>query len=433
MAVENTNTVSENEAILKRFKEGQNEEFGDFLSDFDIATLLVVSKKSILWLVLIFGSAVLGAFLYNRYTKPIFESSSILKLDLKSNAGVLGFKNFKDENVQEATKFTTISGEMEFLKSRLIAEKVIERMDLNVSYFTYGKILVDEKYKSAPFKVEYDSATLQYYDRPFDVTILSKEKFKLSYKIGEQDIVGIYNFDEVINNEPNFLFKISKTKHFQDALVGDLYFFQINSKEALISFISSNLSVAILNLDASTIKLSFKDFNAHKAMDVVNAMDSVYLVETVRARSKTHEQTIRFLEMSLERTNQDLREAEDRMESFVRRNKTMDVKSDMGRTMVKMKISLLDDLENIIVQNKSVNSFIPSIGQLPDPQLGEAIRNLNVLLQERDKISASQNESTFALKQKNRNIEKINNGILELIVQNKRQLFQQITDLNKQF
>ncbi len=148
------NTRSENEEILKRFREDDNEDYGDFLSNFDIATLLVVSKKSVIWVAILMGSSLLGGFLYNRYTKPIFESSSILKLDLKSNAGVLGFKNFKDDNVQEATKFTTISGEIEFLKSRLVAEKVIERMDIEVSYFAYGKILVEERYKSSPFKVE---------------------------------------------------------------------------------------------------------------------------------------------------------------------------------------------------------------------------------------------------------------------------------------
>ena len=439
------NNISENEEILKRFKENSDGDYGDFLSDFDIATLLVVSKKSIIWLIIILGSSVLGGFLFNRYTKPIYESSSILKLDLKSNAGVLGFKNFKDENVQEATKFTTISGEIEFLKSRLVAEKVIERMDLEVNYFAYGKILVEEKYKTSPFSVEYTITNPIYYDKPFNIVILNEEKFKLTYKTGEQEVVRIYKFEETINNEPDFSFKISKTKNFNDGVFNIPYFFQIYSKENLIGFISQNLSVAILNLDASTIKVSFKDFSSLKATDVVNAIDSVYLQETIAARSRTHEQTIKFLELSLARTERDLEEAENRMESFFRRNKTVDVKSDFGRAMLKietldneklnlkLKISLLTDLEELIKQNKDLNSFIPSLPLLPDPQLADAIKNINLQIVERDKISSSQNENTFVLKQKNKNIEKINKGILELIAENKKILYEQIASLNGKF
>ncbi len=433
----------ENDVILKRFKEGQNEDYGDFLSDFDIATLLVVAKKSVLWLIVLLGSSILGAFLYNRYTKPIYESSSILKLDLKSNAGVLGFKNFNDESLQETSKFTTISGEIEFIKSRLIAEKVIERMDLDVGYYVYGKVLVDEKYKISPFVVRYDIKNLTYYNKPFDITFLNGEKFKLIYRIGDQEIIGIYKFGEVINREPDFSFVVEKTKYFNEGDINIPYFFKVSSKENLFNFFSKNLTVSIVNLDASTISVSFKDYNYTKATDIVNAIDSVYLLETIASRSRAHEQTIQFLEASLAKTEKDLEQAEQKMESFFRKNKTVDVKDDFSRFLLKMesldneklnlklKITLLEDLEDLIIQNKELNSFIPSLSQLPDPQLAEAIKNLNLLYQEKDRIMASQRENTFVSRQKDKNIEKINKGILELISQNKKIIHQQIAELNK--
>ncbi len=223
------------------------------------------------------------------------------------------------------------------------------------------------------------------------------------------------------------------------------YFFQVSSRESLIEYIDQHLTVGILNLDASTIKVSFKDNSFTKAMDIVNAIDSVYLQETLAARSKTHEQTIRFLELSLVRTEKDLEQAEANLEIFFRKNKTIDVKSDFSRTLLKTesldyeklnlksKISLLNDLEEMITQNRDLNSFIPSLSLLPDPQLVEAIKSLNLQIQERDKISSSQNENTFVLRQKDKNIDKINNGILELIVQNKKILYQQISELNDKY
>ncbi len=443
---ERGSTNKENEDILKRFKDSQEDDYGDFLSDFDIATLLVVSKKSIIWLVILFSSSLLGAFLFNRYTKPVYESLSIIKLDLKSNAGVLGFKNFKDESVQEATKFTTISGEMEFLKSRMIAEKVIKRMDLEVGYYAYGKFLVQERYKTSTFNVQDEKITNPlFYNKPFDVTILNEDKYRLSYKLGEQEFVSIHKFEEVVDNGSGFSFKIVKSDFFKKEPFGRQFFFQIFSKENLIAFLGQNLSVAILNLDASTIKVSFKDYSSAKAADIVNAIDSVYLLETIAARSKTHEQTIKFLEASLKKTEKDLENAEGNLEQFFRKNKTIDVKSDFSRTIIKtealdyekhalkLKIELLNDLEEMITQNKDLNSFIPSLSQLPDPQIVDAIKSLNLQIQERDKISSSHNENTYALRQKDANISKINKGILELIVQNKKILYEQISELNEKY
>jgi tyrosine-protein kinase Etk/Wzc len=441
MTTPENNKQNENEAILQKFKESGEEDYGDFLSDFDIATLLVVTRKSIFWLLLLFATSIFGTFLFNRYTKPIFESTSILKLDLKNNAGVLGFKGIQEE--AEGSKHTTLSGEIEFLKSRLVAEKVLERLDLNVGYFVYGKILVDEKYRTAPFKVDYKITNHGYYNLPFDVTILNNEEFKLSYKVGEQEITNVYTFGAQIGStDQGFVFKLIKEPSFAPEHFNIPYFFKVYDKETLISFITQNLNVGILNLDASTIKVSFKDYNSLKATDIVNTVDSVYLYETIAARSKAHEQTIAFLEESLQKTEKDLEEAEQKMEAFVRRNKTVDVKSDFGRVMLKMEtldaeklglklqISMLRDLEELIRTNKDLQSFIPGLTQLPDPQLSSAIKELNTLYQERERTALSQKENTFALKQKDTNIEKVNRGILELVSQNKRILYQQIAELN---
>jgi tyrosine-protein kinase Etk/Wzc len=138
------------------------------LSEIDIAKLLVVAQRSLIWIALLFITSLASAFLYFRYTKPIFQSYSILKLDLKSDAGVLGFKNFKDETVQQSSKQTTISGEIELIKSRLVFEKVIEKRNLAVSCFSYGKILFEEEYNNSPIHVDFQIYNQSFFDKHFD-------------------------------------------------------------------------------------------------------------------------------------------------------------------------------------------------------------------------------------------------------------------------
>jgi len=59
---------------------GEEESYDDFLTDFDLAKLLVVTSKSIIWVVLLITVSLSGAFLYLRYTKPVYESSAIMAI-----------------------------------------------------------------------------------------------------------------------------------------------------------------------------------------------------------------------------------------------------------------------------------------------------------------------------------------------------------------
>jgi capsular exopolysaccharide synthesis family protein len=437
-------SANNNEFNLKSLVPNASDDYDDLLSEIDIAKLLVVARKSIIWILLFFFISIVGAFLFYRYTKPVYQSSSILKLDLKSDAGVLGFRNFKDETVQQATKLTTISGEIELIKSRLIYEKVIDKMNLYVSYYSYGKILYDEKYKDSPFVLkEYEIKNPAFYNTPIDVLILSQDSYVLTYREGKNETSKKYKFNEWVENE-HFRCKIALTNYFSPQNnINQHMFFVVNGKEDLINYISENITVEILNLDANTIKVSFKDHNKFKAADVVNAIDSVYLQQTIESKSKAHDQTIKFLEASLKRTEIDLSEAEKNLETFVRNNKTVDVKMDFIKMTQKMeeidqkkldlriKIALLNDVAELISINRDLKVFLPSLYQIPDPQLTAAITALNQLQQERELMKSSYNDNTQVLRTKDKSIENLKKNIFELVSLNKKLLFEQLNELNK--
>ncbi len=417
-----------------------SEDEDDVFGDFDFAKLLVIANKSLVWVILLVVLSVTGAFLYVRYTKPVFESSSILKLDLKSEAGVLGLNKFNDDNMP-GNKLSTISGEIEFLKSRFLYEKVVDRMKMNVSYYAYGNILYEERYNNAPFKVIGEIKNQGFLNFKFDITFLDKDKFQLSYKMNDEEVKSEHYFGEKISTE-NYTFTLYPTTFWSANEPGAKYFFTMNSKEALVNNLMENVSVSILNLEANTILLSYKNHNYIKATDIVNTIDSVYLEQTLENKSKSHEQTIKFLEASLLKTEENLAKAEKELETFVRNNRTVDVKQDFGKTGVKIeelekekqvlksRISMLSELKDLILDDKDVNNFIPALSQIENSQLSAAINSLNTLQEERNRLLNSQRENTLVVKSKNKSIERIKENILELVDINKRMLFQQTGEIN---
>jgi uncharacterized protein involved in exopolysaccharide biosynthesis len=94
----------------------------------------------------IFGSI---AFLYLRYTKPIYQSSAVLQL-------------VEEDQVKQAlgegalsvqAKGSDLNKTIEFLRSEYLFEKAISKINTSVGVFSEGKLLTKDLYKSTGFKI----------------------------------------------------------------------------------------------------------------------------------------------------------------------------------------------------------------------------------------------------------------------------------------
>ena len=157
---------------------------------------MVRLKRSKFWIIGFILLVVSGAYLYVRYTKPLYKSDSIIKLEFQSEANVLGLANAF--NAQEQNE---ISGEIELLRSKLFFSRVVEAADLDVSYHLYGRYLTDERYRNSPFVVSHKILNARYYDFPFDVEILNADQFELAYTKNENKVREQYEFGEEIRTE----------------------------------------------------------------------------------------------------------------------------------------------------------------------------------------------------------------------------------------
>ncbi|MGB3463811.1 MAG: Wzz/FepE/Etk N-terminal domain-containing protein, partial [Cyclobacteriaceae bacterium] len=243
----------------------------DALGNIDLGKIWRIIRKSILWIVLIMLFTNTLSILYLRYTKPVYESNSILKLELESDASVLGFSNPElNGNIKG------LSGEIELLKSKLFFRRVANTINYDVSYNRYGRYLTDEKYKNSPFKVFYEFNDEFFYDRKIDVEILDDDKFQIELPSTSGLEVSTHRFNETIEINGNQLM-LAKTKFFSKENGLGKYYFVINSTEKVINFLKNSVSVVPENVNAHTVRISLRDFNQLKAQDFVNAIDTLYL------------------------------------------------------------------------------------------------------------------------------------------------------------
>ncbi|MGK7391857.1 MAG: GumC family protein [Candidatus Cyclobacteriaceae bacterium M2_1C_046] len=397
----------------------------------DLDKLKNIVRRSLPWLLLIFILTNLSAYLIIRWTKPLYVSDSEIKLDIKTNASELGIGFVENQNLN------MISGEIELLKSRLFFSQVIDALDLSTSYYTIGKVLNDEKYKSSPFEVEAFVKVPQALDRRFYVDFKDEKQFYFSLTEDFSD-QKLYNYGDIVET-PLADFKIKLTRSF-DQSVEFRHFFILNSKEALLSYIDKNLSVEPVNLNANTIRISFQDHNQLKAYDMVSAIDTMYLRFSQEEKLQENKQKIEYLNHQLFQIENLLENYEDYFESFTLKYRTSDLNADLKQTLIfinaldsqqyvlEKKLKAVDETYKQLVQKEELVSVNPRTTYLPD-QIKEKISALNELIRERNKLRLFYNESTLAYTRKEQELTSIINSLSEELLNLRQQIRDNIEEL----
>ena len=408
---------------------GQEQE--DFLDSIDLEKVFIVLRKSIPWIIIILAVTCSAAYLYVRYTKPLFESESVIKLDLQNEASIIGISN-----PLENANITGLSGEIELLKSDLFFDRVVKAINYDISYYYYGKILTEERYKNSPFAVSYLIKNDAFYDKPIDLEILNDETYTLSYLYDGQDFNETFQFGDEIKTD-NFNFLIERTNSFSSSNGVGQYYFTINSPVALTEYFSNNILVEPLNFNAKTIRISLRDHNRFKARDFVTAIDTAYLSYTKEHKNKAIEQKIEFLNRQLEETNQRLEEYENYFENFTITHRTTSLENDLGDAISKLEVldtqyvSLKTALTNLDLINRQVESDQPMvigsfvISSLP-AVLAEALKEYNDLRSERQTKLASYNENTFVIQRLDQRLTTVRANVRKLFSDYKQILEEQL-------
>ncbi len=416
--------------------ENQEEE-KDFFSSLDFGKIWTIVKKSLIWVILIFLFSLTTAYFYLRYTRPIYESVSDLKLEVKNQASNL-------INVQGLNSFESdLFGEVEFIRSEIIYDAVLNASDLWVSYFAKGNILDTERYKSSPFKVKYKITNGVYYDFEFYIRILDKNEFELSYTIGDEEITAIYKFNEKISN-PDFEFIITINPNYKSAVDDNIYYyFKVNSREKLLNFIKSNLKVTIINQAAKILNISFSDTEGTKARDIVNTIDSVYLRKTLEKKNQTNIQQLAYLDKKIKDIEVEIDEYESKIQKFVIDNKSKDISGKFEQSLGRIEELLIQkaeldlqlesfaEAEQSLYEDSVYSNFIGS-SEIISPEINNYLTQLNELKKQRNNILYSKNENTSSVVLITQKITLLKKNILNLIIRNKKMIYEKVVKIQSE-
>lgn len=406
--------------------------------DFNKLRLLIL--KNWKWLLLIFVILNASAYLFLRWTKPVYESHSEIKLEIESDASEFGYGGFFEEK-----NLSILSGEIELLKSGLFFDILIDSLDLEVGYYTKGSFLNDEKYPNPPFLIEFISINRNWIDKPVFLKFNDDQTFQLSLDGSFKDFPNDQPVGKEISLDGskfvlNLVYSLSQ-------LQKDDYFFTYHSRGSLHRYFDVHMDVELLNLKANTLKISIRDNNKFKARDLVNAINKIYIEYTQQEKSLANKKKIEWIDDQLNRIETELDNYENFFEDFTIKNRTADLDEDLRRTIEqinqidsnRMALDLRKDLLEKARNELNSNKIVAPSRYFP-PELTRVIGEFNDLLLQKEQLGLTYKETTFAMRDLDKkiesgeeNMEAMLNSMISSIDNQLSQLTSQRMDLEKNF
>lgn len=379
--------------------------------EFDFKLLVTIARKNLVWFSFFLLSAILVALLILRYTAPVFEATSVIQLSEQDNARSIltesKLKNFTDQGNKMASS-------IELMRSKVIIERVLRKLPLQVSYYSKGEILTSELYKQSPFVVEIRVKDSAIVGRPVIVDFASKNSYGISYnsptnkKIITKDSLtsGVwYSTDDFDFNLT--IYDYATINALQQDLSNDAFYFKVNSINDLSTQISKALLITPLNVEAQTIQIKLKDKTQQKASDIVNGIAIEFNKYDLEKNSEVADKILDFIDNTIASIDIELSNSENSLEKFKKENKI--VNPDLSATGIirqmeeiqteiyayNHELNLFSKIRKEVSESTDISKFLLSLSGRSDNNIISAyLGQLQDLLERRDQIRLQATENS---------------------------------------
>lgn len=269
------------------------------------------------WLFVIsIGIALAAGHFYLKYSTYQYVSRATLLIKETDNSGLIS-----EESILLDKGFTgtgkSLVNEIEILKSAPLMEKVVEELQLHISFFRQGRLKATEYYRPQPFNIEQYILLNNRTRTSFFIETLDKESFLIKGKIeneGER-----YFYDTAFQCDYGYFTISSIDSNF---VAPGVYQAVINSTENIANYYASQLRVERVGdpSQSSILQLQLRDPIPKKAEDILNALINNYNKEDIDDENEVLRNTLEFIDNRAEILSAELNAIESNLERFKSRN-----------------------------------------------------------------------------------------------------------------
>jgi tyrosine-protein kinase Etk/Wzc len=363
----------------------------------------------------------LWSYVYLWYTPKTYATSGSMKLEEK-----------KSEISDLANVITTadrgpskIQSETFVIQSPSVILAAIKDLNYPISFFIEGRVRTSEIYPQKPLEIQtlqFDS--LNFYRDVITFKAVSKNSFRLSYKVGIKEVSKNYSYNNPVTVGPTTF--IIRTP---GALLSNntIYLFKFNMPEDFIGRVRGGLRTSEMVKNSNILLLQQIDANPQFAADVLNAIMKEYLIYDRNRKTQSASQMINFIDDQLTYLTPAIKGSEKSILEFKQKNKLMEVSTsaetalakakdiESQQAILKLQLIAIEQLRDQIDKEKNNVNLNFNAGNGVDPSLNAAIEKLDVLLNQRYELLKTYNSNSQPILDINRSILQIKSTALASI------------------
>jgi len=372
------------------------------------------------WFLLSVVICLIAAFLYLRYSTPIYEATTAILVKDEKKGGMLSeLSAFSDLGIGVGS-VNNVDNEIEILRSRTIVESTVKRLNLNINLVVEGSVVDRDIYQDSPIRVNFISKTYLFNDAKtvLNYNSLTANTFELTNEIDNENIIlaakKVFNYGEKIPTTLGFMV-IDKTINIVAKTSVHIKSIKIllNPIESVAESYKSRIDVEPISKTSSVVNISINDPVQKRAEVFLDNMIQIYNQDAAQDKNFISENTSQFIAGRLALITKELDGVEQDVESFKKTNRLTDIESEAKlfiegsseydkkgvETEIQLNVvsSLLDYMK------KSTNSdLLPTNLITEDGDTGGLISSYNKLVLDRNRIlksATTENPSVIKLDQ----------------------------------
>jgi tyrosine-protein kinase Etk/Wzc len=356
----------------------------------DILSYLFKYLRYWYWIVLSLALSLIGAYIYLKQYTPIYQVNAtlLIKDEKKMNSEVL-------EKLDMNSRSKLVENEIEVLKSRALIRKVVEDLNLIVSYWTEGKARDRELHTDSPIIVNTTEIADFAYDNPLYIKIEPNNKYQLLDN--ENNDLGTFIYSQLVAT------KYGKFRVFDRDSLNPKYSEPIKvvfkNRDDLVNELINGLQIALLNPQSTLISLGLETAVPNKGKDILMNLLNEYTFTSLEDKNREATNTLRFIEERLKLVTAELGDVEQNVEQYRRAKGVTDLSSEANLFLGKVEendsklneleiqLKVLDGIERYL-NSSQVGIVAPATMMgVNDPVLTSYIDQLSQLEIERSKLA----------------------------------------------
>lgn len=379
--------------------------FGNPIQSLDLKTFIFRCLRGWYWFVLFGGLAIATGWFYLKRQTPQYRISSKILVQKDAKNDLVGESLFGTASPFFAADLSLVN-EVEILESIRLMERVIEALDINITYFVEGRFVTQELYDDSPVRLVMEDSTSVLTNKWLEVSQESEDSYKAlltgydpieNERVVLDTISGQFGVTTYYNGQG---FKLYKLSNFTELLT-----IKIDHPNAIAPVYAGRLDIQPVQ-QSEVLSIALVDNIAPRSIKIIYELIDVYNREVLDNKNRSTRQRLDFIDDRLQFITEELFEVEKDLEDFKRNNEvplTLSTtainflervnQTDQAISEIELKKSLLEGVSQELDKQVNQGQDFFLINFSIDGQVPEVIESYNRLVTQRKNmlISATEN------------------------------------------